>query len=93
MHLDIYQSVWFKLGMLIDNSYTLHLDTSLIDHDLDSRSQECEKAQTSAPIISQSFMLIGMEFGIVLRLVSVTNLILFNFVHVIFKGTILRWLH
>ena len=32
---------------------TLHLGTSLIDLDLDSRSQECEKEKTSAPIASQ----------------------------------------
>ena len=29
---------------------TLHFDSSLIDFDLDSRSQECEKAKTCTPI-------------------------------------------
>ena len=37
---------------------TLHFDTSLIDLDQDSRSQECKKAKTSGPSISQSFQLI-----------------------------------
>ena len=43
-----------------------------------SRSQECKKAKTSALMISQSFQVIGMKFGIYcqLRLVSVMNLIL-----------------
>ena len=31
---------------------TLHVDTGLIDFDLDSRSQECKKAKMSVPIIS-----------------------------------------
>ena len=33
----------------------LHFDTSPIDLDLHSRSQECKKAKTSVPNISQSF--------------------------------------
>ena len=38
---------------LVDDLYccTLHFDTSLIDLDLDSRSQECDKANNSATII------------------------------------------
>ena len=32
---------------------TLYFDTSLIHLDLDSRVQQCEKAKTSAPIVSQ----------------------------------------
>ena len=39
-------------------------------------TKECEKAKTSVPIISSSFKLIWMEFGILLRLVEVMNLIL-----------------
>ena len=39
--------------MMIDN--IVHFDTS-IDLDLDLRSQECEKAKTSVPIISQSLI-------------------------------------
>ena len=49
---------------------------SLLDLDLGSRSQECEKAIAYAPIISQSFQSIWIEFGILLRLVDVKNLIL-----------------
>ena len=66
--------------------YTLHFDTSTFlkgtsqsDLDLDSRSQGCKKANTSVAIISQSFSSIWMEFGIVLRLVGVVNLILILF--------------
>ena len=54
---------------------TLHFVTSLIDVDLHSRSQECEKAKTSAPVISQSFQSFWMEFGILWRLVGVRSLI------------------
>ena len=43
---------------------SLHFDTSLIDLDLDSRSQECEKAKTSAPIISQSLQSVETRGGI-----------------------------
>ena len=43
---------------------------------LDSRSQECEKAKTSLPIISPSFHLILIEFGAPLRLVDAKNLML-----------------
>ena len=45
---------------------------------LHSRSQECKKVSTFAAIISQSFQTICMEFGILLRLVGVMNVILFN---------------
>ena len=43
--------------MLIDTIvlYILILIIRLIDPELESRSQECEKAKHSAPIISQSF--------------------------------------
>ena len=52
MHSDVYTYIWFKLGVMID-TIDLHFDTCLIDLDLDldSRSQECEKVETSAPII------------------------------------------
>ena len=49
----------------------LHFDISLIDLNLESRSQECEKALTSAPVISHSFQLIWMQVGILLGLVGV----------------------
>ena len=62
---------------MIDLYYcTLHFDTSLLDFDLELRSQ-CEKANIPAPIISEKFKLIWMEFGIMLRLVGVMNLMLF----------------
>ena len=48
-------------------------DCTLIGLGLDSRSQECEKAKPSAPIISQSFQFIWMEFGTLLRHVGVMN--------------------
>ena len=32
--------------------------------DLESRSLECEKAKTSAPVISQRFRSVWIEFGI-----------------------------
>ena len=51
MHSDVYEWIWFKLGMTIE---TLHIDTSLSDLDLHSRSQGCEKTRTSASIIRQS---------------------------------------
>ena len=66
---------------------TLHFDTSLVDLNLDSVSQKCEKAKTSASVISQSFQLIRMEFIIHLRFVGVVKLILlFYLVHSVFKG-------
>ena len=50
----------YLIQTLSDDEYyfTLHFDTSLIDVYFESRSQECEKAKTSVPIISQSFELI-----------------------------------
>ena len=54
---------------------TLHSDASFMDLDCDSSSQECEKAVTSSPSISQSFQSIWKEFGTLFRLVGVMNLI------------------
>ena len=61
--MDLIQS-WY------DDRYscTLHFDTSLIDLDFDSTSQECQKADISALIISQSFQFISMECRVLLRL-------------------------
>ena len=75
MPFDIYECIWFKLEMMID-TMKLHFDASLIDLDLDSRSQECKKAKISAAIISQIFQLIWTKFVIMLRHVIVMNLIL-----------------
>ena len=55
---------------------TPHSDTSLLDLDLNSRSQDCKKRRTSAPNISQSFQSIDMEFSVLLRLAGVMKLIL-----------------
>ena len=68
MRSDVYEWIWVKLGMIID-------DTSLVDLDLDSRPQECKKSKTSTPTISQSFQLIWVEFGTLLRIFSLMNLI------------------
>ena len=72
LHSDIYEWIWFKFG----HYCTLHPDNSLIDLDIDSRSQECEKAKTCVSIISQSLQLISVDFGILLRLVGVMKHIL-----------------
>ena len=77
--------IWTVTNQLIqtwdhDRYYcAVYFNTSLIDLDLDSRSQECEKATTSVPIMSQSFQWILMEFGILLRFVSVMNQIFILF--------------
>ena len=55
---------------------TLHVVASLTEVDSESRSQACEKAKTSMPVISQSFHLIWMECGILLRCFGVMNLVL-----------------
>ena len=55
MHSDFYGWIWLKLRMIVDSIY---IYTSLIG--LDSKSQECEKAKTSAPVISQGF---SMDLG------------------------------
>ena len=39
MHIEVYKSVWFKLECRY--YCTLHFEISMIDLDLDSRSQEC----------------------------------------------------
>ena len=62
------------------------IDTSQTDLDLDSRSQECKQTNTSASIISQNFVSIWMEFGILLRLVSVMNFRLLYLTHLVLKG-------
>ena len=47
----------------------------LIDLDLHSRSQGCEKAKSAVLIIVQNSLLILMEFFMLLGLVDVVNLI------------------
>ena len=63
-----------------------YFSSSLINHDFDLRSQECEKAKTSAPIISQSIQSIWIEFAILLRLASEWTSYSFYLVHWTFKG-------
>ena len=48
--MDLIQT-WYDDGYYC----TLHFDTSLIDLYFDSRSQECEKAKTAVPVISEIF--------------------------------------
>ena len=74
MHWDVYEPMWFKLGVMIATAELS--DASVGDHDLDSRSQEWKKAKISATVISQSFQSLWMEFGKLLRLVSFMNLVL-----------------
>ena len=90
MKSDVFELIWFKLGRKID--LLLYSTFWFKTVDLDSRSQECEKTKSSAPIISQSFQLVWMEFGLLLRLVGVMNLILIYFVHSVFKGENLTYL-
>ena len=61
MHSDVYKSGWFKLDMMIE-TIVIYFDTSLIDLDHNSRSQECEKAKTSVLITSQRYQWIWMKF-------------------------------
>ena len=51
MQSDVYESIWFKCNMMIDTIDLYTVYTSLIDLNLDSRSNECNKAKPSAPII------------------------------------------
>ena len=69
MHSDVYHIDLIQTCHNDGYYCTLHFDTSLIGLDLDSRSQECNKEQFSVAIISQSFQLIWMEFGLLLRFV------------------------
>ena len=65
-----------SLSRMIVYYCTLHFNTSLIDLGHDSRSHECWKAKTSAPVIAQSFLSIWMELSVLLKLVDVMNLII-----------------
>ena len=39
MHLDVYEPIWFKLGVMMDNIELYKFDSNLCDLDLDSRLQ------------------------------------------------------
>ena len=60
MHLNASEQIWFKLGTVTETSEPI---LKLGDLVLDSRSQGCEKAETSAPVTSQSSEWIGMELA------------------------------
>ena len=65
--------ILFKLSMVWWE--TLHFDTSLIDLDLDSRSQEWRKQKTFGTFVLHSFQSIWMEFDVLLRLAGVMKFI------------------
>ena len=65
--------------MILDTTVLYYVNTGLIDLGLHSRSKEYEKTKTSAPIVSQSFQSIWMEFAIMLKFVDVIHLILILF--------------
>ena len=75
-------SGWQNVSLLKSVQPTFFIPAMLC-FKLDSRSQQCEKVQTSATIILQSFQSMWMEFAILLRLAGVVNLTL---IHSKFKG-------
>ena len=64
VHLDVYEAICFKLGILSDNVQLCMM--SLGDFDPHPRSQRCEKVK-SVPVVSQSFRWIWMDVDILLR--------------------------
>ena len=62
--------------MIVHTILQIHFNTGPAGLGLDSRSQECKKANLSAQIILQSFQSVWMEFGVLLSHVCVMNLIL-----------------
>ena len=73
MHLDVYKSIWFNFGTMID-TLVLVILTCLFDLDFHWRLLEWMKAEISVPIVSQSFQLIWIEFSTLLRFVNLMNL-------------------
>ena len=73
MHSVVYVPVWFKL-VVERGTIGTNFVSILNDLDLYSRSQDYEKARMSAPIISQSSRMIIVEYGMILRFVSVMHL-------------------
>ena len=74
---NVFGLAWFILDD--DRCYlTLNFGTSLFDLYLDSRSQWSEKVKTSMPVISQSYYLMWMEFGMLLRLAGLMDLTFFS---------------
>ena len=63
MHSDVYQLILFELGIMIEG-IELYVLSLVNDLDFHSRSQGCEKAKTSAPIVSQSlffFVVVNLD--------------------------------
>ena len=61
MHLNFHEPICFKRGMVYKYYWTVHVDASLSDLGLYSRTQWYEKAKTSAAVTSQSAQLIWVE--------------------------------
>ena len=54
LHSDVYESVWFKVDLVLD-TIVVKFDTSIIDLDFDSWSQQTKKSSISVSVISQRF--------------------------------------
>ena len=48
-HWHAFELIWFKLGMMIGTT-SHYFASGVSDHDLDSRTQVCEKGKTSASV-------------------------------------------
>ena len=76
MHSNVHEPIYSDLSFVMVGTVELHFVTSLrSDLDIHSRPQECEKAKTSTPVISQS----SQSFWLLLRLVDLMNLIFLLF--------------
>ena len=73
MHSDIYESICFKLGMMIDTS-ELNILILVCDLDFDSRSQGSEKSNLQY-WLTYSLQWIWMEFVLLLRLDVLINVV------------------
>ena len=77
LHLRIYREMSLKLGIIIGTK-ELHFDTSLVDRDLHSNSQLCEKSRNSMLIflVNSDEMSIQMKCGVLLQPVGILKLML-----------------
>ena len=71
MHSDVCEINLFKLGMMIYG-----ISTSLNGLDLNSKPLVCKKTKVSMPNTGQSSQFIVMQFGTLLELAGLINLIL-----------------
>ena len=78
MHLLIWTFInWFVQTLYDDRYYRiLCFDTSVVRLDLNSRTQECMKPNTSEPIFSQNLVSVWMKVGMLLKLSGLVNLVL-----------------